>query len=244
MTQPSVEIFADAPQLVQRAAALITAEAHQAITQRDQFTIALAGGNTPKPLYEQLATENLPWSKVHAFWGDERYVAVTHPDSNAGMAKTAWLDRVPMPTGNIHPMPTDAADPAEAAQAHENHLHAFFGSKSEPGQFPTLDVVLLGIGPDGHTASLFPHTGALQVCDRSVTVGDKEGQPRLTLTVPVLNRARCIIFLVTGDNKRKALANIFAAQADPNHWPARLIQPQEGRLIWLLDQAAGQDFNL
>lgn len=244
MTQPQVEILGDAPALVQRAKELVMDEAQQAIAQRGRFTIALAGGNTPKPLYEQLATQDLPWSQVHVFWGDERYVPISHADSNAGMAHKAWLERVSLPAENIHPMPTDATDPADAARAYEDHLNAFFGSKSEPGQFPQLDVVLLGIGPDGHTASLFPHTEALQVCDRSITVGNKDGQPRITFTVPVLNRARCVIFLVTGANKRTALAQIFAEQANASQWPARLVQPQDGQLIWLLDQSAGHELAL
>jgi 6-phosphogluconolactonase len=242
MTQPNIEVLADARSLVQRAQDLVMAEARQAIAQRDQFTIALAGGNTPKPLYEQLATQDLPWSKVHIFWGDERYVPITHADSNAGMAHTAWLDRVPLPPENIHPMPTDAANPADAARTYEAHLNTFFDS--EPGQFPQLDVILLGIGPDGHTASLFPHTEALQVCDRSITVGDKEGQPRITFTVPILNRARCVIFLVKGADKRTALQHILVEQAETSQWPARLVNPQEGQLIWLLDQSAGQDLRL
>ncbi|MEO0376649.1 MAG: 6-phosphogluconolactonase [Cyanobacteria bacterium P01_A01_bin.17] len=244
MTQPKIEVLADASTLVQRAAELVVAEAQQAIAQRDRFTIALSGGNTPKPLYEQLAEKDLPWSKVHIFWGDERYVPADHADSNAGMARKAWLDRVPLPAENIHPMATDAADPADAARTHEQHLNAFFGSSSEPGQFPQLDVVLLGIGPDGHTASLFPHTEALQVCDRSITVGNKDGQPRITFTIPILNRARCVIFLVTGENKRTALEQIFAEQANSSQWPARLVQPQDGQLIWLLDQSAGQELTL
>lgn len=244
MTQPQVEVLMDAPALVERAKELVMTEAQQALAQRDRFTIALAGGNTPKPLYEQLATQALPWSKVHVFWGDERYVPIDHADSNAGMAHRAWLDQVSLPAENIHPMPTDAAQPSDAAQTYETHLNNFFGSKSEPGQFPQLDVVLLGIGPDGHTASLFPHTAALQNCEHSIAVGDKDGQPRLTFTVPILNRARCVIFLVTGENKRTALQHIFAEQADALQWPARLVRPQEGKLIWLLDQAAGQELTL
>jgi 6-phosphogluconolactonase len=243
MTEPIVEIFTDAAQLVQRAAERVTTAVQDAIAQRDRFTIALAGGNTPKPLYEQLATQDLPWSKIHVFWGDERYVPIDDPDSNAGMAQKAWLDQVPMPAENIHPMGTQAADPADAARAYDDHLHTFFGSNNEPGQFPQLDVVLLGIGPDGHTASLFPYTDALQVCDRSITVGNKDGQPRLTFTVPLINCARCVIFMVTGANKQTALEQIFAQQADTAQWPARLINPQQGELLWLLDQDAGQNLH-
>lgn len=234
----TVEVLPDLDQLVQRALEIVLAKIEPAITERGRFTIALAGGSTPKPLYAAIATQNLPWEKIHVFWGDERYVPMAHQESNAGMAAKAWLDQVPIPAENIHPIPTQAANPVDAAQQYEQELQAFF--HSQPGEFPAFDLILLGMGPDGHTASLFPQTAALQVCDRMVTVGHKDDQPRITLTVPVLNQARCIIFLVTGENKRPALAQIFAAEADALEYPARFVKP-EGQLIWLLDQAAGEE---
>lgn len=233
---PIIEVQSDVSVLVQRAAELVIAHINQTLSQAERFTMVLAGGSTPKPLYEYLATQDLPWSQIHVFWGDERYVPITHPDSNAGMAARAWLDRVPMPPENIHAMPTGAADPARDAQTYEQELQAFF--QLAPGAVPTFDLILLGIGDDGHTASLFPGTEALGVCDRNITVGNKDGQPRLTFTIPVLNQAQKIIFLVAGANKQTALRHIFADQADPNTWPARYVKPQ-GQLIWLLDQAAG-----
>lgn len=236
--KPNVEVFADRSQLIKRALELTLAEIKDAIAQRGRCTIALAGGNTPKPLYEHLAKQNLPWQNIHIFWGDERYVPISDPQSNAGMATKAWLNHVAIPPSNIYPMPTQAADPTEAAQTYNQQLQTFFGTG--PKEFPSFDIVLLGLGPDGHTASLFPHTEALQVCDRNVTVGNKDGQPRLTLTVPVLNQARCIVFLATGTNKQDALTEIFAETADAAHYPARLIQPMEGKLSWLLDAAAGE----
>jgi 6-phosphogluconolactonase (EC 3.1.1.31) len=132
-------------------------------------------------------------------------------------------------------MDTTPADPAAAADLHEQHLQHVF--QLAPGEFPVLDVVLLGIGEDGHTASLFPHTDALKVGDRLVTVGHKDGQPRITFTAPLINHARCVIFLVAGANKRPALTQIFAPQGDADTYPARLIQPA-GELWWLLDQTA------
>ena len=137
-------------------------------------------------------------------------------------------------------MPTDEADPAAAAAKHEQQLQDFF--QGQPGEFPALDIVLLGMGDDGHTASLFPHTTALAVGNRLVTVGNKDGQPRITFTVPFINQARCVLFLVTGANKQEALAHVFADDDDAQQYPSRLIQPQ-GEMIWLLDQNAGATLN-
>jgi 6-phosphogluconolactonase len=214
---------------------------HDAIQARGLCTIALSGGSTPKPLYEAIAVQKLPWEKIYVFWGDERYVPANHPESNQLMARQAWLDKVGIPAENIYPMPTDEADPAEAARKYEDQLKQFF--QLESGEFPSLDVNLLGIGDDGHTASLFPHTAALQVCDRIITVGNKDGQSRITFTIPTINHARCTIFLVSGANKRAALAQVFAPVADDYTYPARFVQPQ-GELWWLLDRSAGQDLQL
>lgn len=231
-----VEVQPDQAALIKRALDLVTAKIQTAIAARGLFTIALAGGNTPKPLYEAIATQDLPWDKIHVFWGDERYVPPDHPDSNEGMARRAWLDRVNFPSANIHPVPTGASNPDADAQEHEEHLRQFF--QVAPGDFPALDVILLGMGDDGHTASLFPHTDVLQVRDRLIAVGNKGGQPRLTFTAPLINHAHCVIFLVTGSNKRPALAQVFANDGDDLTYPSRLIQPQ-GELWWLLDEAAG-----
>ncbi|MDV2995199.1 MAG: 6-phosphogluconolactonase [Chroococcidiopsis sp. SAG 2025] len=236
-----VEVLPDLAALVQRSLELTLAQKHNAIQARGLCTIALSGGSTPKPLYEAIAAQALPWEKVHVFWGDERYVPPDSPDSNQRMARQAWLDKVKIPAENIHPMPTNAADPADAALQYETHLKEFFQLKS--GEFPALDVNLLGMGDDGHTASLFPHTAALQVCDRIVTVGNKDGQPRITFTIPTINQARCTIFLVSGANKQAALAQVFASVADDYTYPARFVQPQ-GELWWLLDRAAGQGLQL
>jgi 6-phosphogluconolactonase len=234
----TVEILSDQSALVARALELILSKLETAIAQRGQFTIALSGGSTPKPLYEAIATKNLPWDKIHVFWGDERYVPPDHPDSNELMARRAWLDRVAIPAANIHAMPTLEGDPAVSAAKHEQQLREFFGSA--PGEFPALDVILLGMGDDAHTASLFPHTDALKVSDRLITVGNKDGNPRITFTYPFINSARSVIFVVAGANKRPALAKIFAPEADDFSYPSRLIRPQ-GELWWLLDSAAGAE---
>jgi 6-phosphogluconolactonase len=233
----TIAVFPDVTALVANAHERTVQLLQQAINDRGMATIALSGGSTPKPLYEQLAQSGLPWDKLHIFWGDERYVPQDHPDSNYRMAKLAWFDRVDFPPGNIHPMPTTENDPAQSAQIHDRELQAFFHYKS--AEFPRFDVMLLGMGDDAHTASLFPHTPALQVCDRSVTVGDKDGQPRLTLTVPVINAAANVLFLVAGAGKQTALQQVFAPVADANVYPSRLIRPT-GNLVWLLDQAAAQ----
>lgn len=237
----TVEILENKSAAIERSRILILERLHQALESRDRFTIALAGGSTPKPLYEALSQESLPWSKIHIFWGDERYVPATDKDSNQLMARQAWLDRIDIPPSNIHPINTTAGNPQTDAERHESELHGFFQTK--PGEFPTFDLILLGMGDDGHTASLFPHTEALTVRDRLVAVGNKDGQPRITFTVPLINQARCVMFVVAGENKRPALKEVFAQQSDERQYPSRLIQPQ-GESIWLLDSSAGSGLTL
>ncbi len=242
MSDPRViEVLPDKPHLIQRALELVLSAAREALAQRGQFSLVLAGGSTPEPLYRALAEQDLPWQNIQVFWGDERYVPVTDPQSNEGMARRAWLDQVPIPPGNLHAISTAAPDAAQAALQYEQELRAFFGSPA--GEFPVLDLLLLGIGDDGHTASLFPGTPSLEVTDRLVTVGNKDGQPRITVTYPLINRARGVLFLVTGASKRPALQAILAPTGDARQYPARLIRP-EGSLVWLLDEAAGAGLNL
>jgi len=232
---PIVEVLANREDLIQRAAALIENKIQEAIDSRGRCTIALSGGSTPKPLYASLAQTPLPWDKLHCFWGDERYVPVDHPDSNEGMARQAWFNQIPIPPENIHPMPTLAGDPAVDADTYDAHLRQFFAVPAPA--FPVFDIILLGLGDDGHTASLFPHTAALEVNDRCIAVGNKDGQPRLTFTIPLINQARSVIFLVSGATKRPALTAIFQEDGDPSldrQYPARFIRPQ-GELLWLLD---------
>lgn len=233
-----VEILPDKPALIERSLALVLEKVEAAIAQRQQCTIALSGGSTPKPLYEALSHQALPWEKIHLFWGDERYVSPDHSDSNQKMARQVWLDRIEIPATNIHPMPTAAGDPAADATTYERELQQFFGVT--PPELPVFDIILLGMGDDAHTASLFPHTEALRVRDRLVTVGNKDGQPRLTFTVPLINQARYIFFLVSGENKQPALDRVFAPSEDEMTYPSRLIRPQ-GELWWLLDRDAGAE---
>ncbi|MFE4106664.1 6-phosphogluconolactonase [Almyronema epifaneia] len=239
--QPTIEVLPDKAQLIERSQALIVEKIQNAIAQQGRCTLALAGGSTPKPIYAAIAQQSLPWEQLFIFWGDERYVPSDHPDSNEGMARSVWLDQVPIPAENIFPMPTGAASPSAAAESYEQTLKAFF--QVSGSEIPRLDMVLLGLGDDAHTASLFPQTEALQVRDRWVTVGNKSGEPRLTLTVPLINQANSVIFIVSGANKQTALAHVFAAEAEDSAYPARLIQPH-GELWWLLDTAAGANLSL
>lgn len=233
MTTVQIEIHPDRPALVARSLDLVQARIRTAVAEQGRCAIALAGGSTPKPLYEALAQLDLPWSNIHIFWGDERYVPIDHPDSNAGMAKATWLDQVPIPVTQIHIMPTHLEEPIEAAEAYESLLKDLLGAQ------PAFDIVLLGMGDDGHTLSLFPNTAAVNVSDRLVTVGDKGGEPRLTLTASLVNQSRCVLFLVSGSNKQAALREVFSPEADDWAFPSRKIRPQ-GELWWLLDAAAGE----
>lgn len=232
MTQ--INIVKDKNELIASASDFIIGKIRETIADNSQCSIALAGGNTPKPIYENIAQADLEWDKIHVFWGDERYVPPTHPDSNEKMAREAWLNRVNFPVGNIHPMPTNGNNPQDDADKYHQELLDFF---SLTEGFPSFDLILLGMGDDGHTASLFPYTQALGVCDRLVTVGNKEDNQRLTFTIPLINAAKCVIFLVSGKNKRKALKAVFSENSDSNQYPSKKIQPQ-GDLIWFIDEDA------
>ena len=237
MKKKNIEVLPDKEALVRRAGELVLEQMRSSLEARGQCTIALSGGSTPKPLYEFLATQDLPWARVYVFWGDERYVPPDDSQSNYRMAREAWLGKIDIPTQNVFPMPTMAQDPVADARTYDGQLQTFFGL--EPGDFPVFDIILLGLGDDAHTASLFPNTEALQVCDRSVTVGNKDGEPRITLTFPVLNLARTVAFVVAGASKQTALDRIFAPEEDDLTYPARTVSPLEGELWWLLDEAAG-----
>ncbi len=231
-----VLIYPDRPALIDAALALLVERILTAVHDRQSCSIALSGGSTPQPLYAALAAADLPWSQIHIFWGDERYVPATHPDSNYGMTKQVWLDLVPIPAANIHSIPTELPDPQLAAAEYDRQIAAHF--QLEAGVMPVFDIILLGMGDDGHTASLFPHTAALAVVDRLVTVGDKDGQPRITFTFPLINQARSVIFLISGTSKQAALTAIFAPVGDAAAYPSRGVRPH-GELLWLLDAAAG-----
>lgn len=211
-----------------------------AIAQRGRFAIALAGGNTPAKLYSlwaDVAAASTPWNQVHLFFGDERYVAADSPFSNFRMAREMLITRVPIPAANVHPMlgPDTYPSQTAAAEAYEAELRKFFGS--EP---PAFDVQLLGLGVEGHVASLFPDSPALKETQKWVMAVEAPVKPpqRLTLTPAVLNRGRNTFFLVAGENKREIVAALRAEpDSRPSQYPAGIIRP-EGRALWFLDQAA------
>ncbi len=227
-------------ELSEAAARVFVEKASRSIDESGRFAVALAGGSTPKRAYEVLATaygesKDLDWSKVHAFFGDERTVPPNHEDSNYRMAQEALLSRVPV--GSVHRMRGEL-DPREAANLYERELEVFFGGS------PAQDLVLLGIGEDGHTASLFPQTPALNVRDRWVVENpvEKLNTTRLTLTIPAINAARAVNFLVSGEGKAHALKEILQKDAEPQEYPANLIQPA-GELVWMVDAAAASSLN-
>lgn len=239
IAEPIIEVLSDRAALVARAADLVEAKIHQAVRERGYCSLVLSGGSTPRPLYEELARRNLPLAHLHLFFGDERYVAPDHRDSNYRMVRLAWLETAGFPVANVHVMNTNAPEPAQAAEAHELMLKRILPGAEE--EIPRFDIVLLGMGDDGHTASLFPGTKALEVGDRWVTVGYKGTDPRLTLTLPLLNRSRSVMFLVAGANKQAALDQVFSETALGQDYPAKLIRP-EGEIHWLMDREAGEKF--
>jgi 6-phosphogluconolactonase len=233
----SVRVYESPEELAGAAAREFAAKAGEAIEERGRFAVVLAGGSTPKAMYEILARDyanRIDWSKVHVFFGDERTVPPDHEDSNYRMAREALLDHVRV--GSVHRMRCELL-PDEAAADYEEQLREFFGSE----ELPRFDLILLGIGRDGHTASLFPETPALDVTDRWVVANPvpKLDTIRITLTVPVINAARSVVFLVAGEDKAEALKEILEGDADPREYPARLIQSPGGP-EWMLDRAAAK----
>jgi 6-phosphogluconolactonase len=210
-----------------------------ALANEGEFAICLSGGSTPRRLYERLAepavASRFPWRRVHWFWGDERFVPHDSPDSNYRMACEAFLARCPIPRGHIHAIQTENLSPPEAAAGYETTLRHFYGAAQLASRRPIFDVTLLGIGEDGHTASLFPGHPALEECQRwALAVLGAPPQPRITLTYPVLNSSRDVAFLVTGAGKKTILAR---AQAGDPMLPAARVRPA-GRLHWFADRAA------
>jgi 6-phosphogluconolactonase len=203
-----------------------------------RFAVCLSGGSTPLRLYELLAAEphrsRLPWRRTHWFWGDERFVPPDHPDSNSGVARKLLLERVPVPPGSIHAIPTTLPDPADAAARYAEELKAFYGSAALDPARPLFDATLLGLGEDGHTASLFPRSPALDERHAWTAIDLRSRpEPRITLTFPVLESSRQVAFLAAGASKRAAIAAIRRGA----HLPAGRLRPR-GALHWVLDRQA------
>jgi len=236
-----IKIVPDSPALNRVAAAEFQTAAESAIAERDWFSVALSGGNTPRSLYSLLAQEYktaLPWNKIHISFGDERYVPPDHPDSNYRMANEALFSHVPIPAGNIHRVRTEL-DPESAAKEYESELRTQFGLKNN--DLPRFDLVLLGLGDDGHTASLFPGSAALQETSRLVVANwvEKFQTFRITLTFPVLNHAAEVLFLVSGKGKAQILKEVLGPTG-ATEFPSQRVRPENGRLLWLADQEAAR----
>ena len=232
----NINIVADSNMLANVAADLFIAKAQSSTNRSGRFSVALSGGNTPRQLYARLAKPDLAsrvnWEAVHLFWGDERCVPPDHADSNYRMAMESL--RVPIPEKNIHRIQGELP-PEEAAARYENQLRDFFGDA------PRFDLILLGLGDDGHTASLFPFSPTLH--ERTLWVAAVAHEtpppplvPRVTLTLPVLNAARQIVFLVSGAGKAERLAEVLHAPTASHPLPASMIQPDNGELLWLMDK--------
>ena len=242
---PERYIFPDSQELVRAAAILFVTVGQQAIRKRARFLVALSGGSTPKELYRVLTTQEfapqLDWSKVHFLFGDERAVPPTHQDSNFSLANRLLFIPLNIPPAQIHRMRGE--DPPETAAVEYEALLRRLTSATA-GQWPVLDLVLLGMGEDGHTASLFPGTPALTEQTRWVTPGlSPQGtRSRITLTLGVINHASVILFLVTGVNKANVVRRILENRADASDsYPAARVRPEAGRLVWYLDRAAASE---
>jgi 6-phosphogluconolactonase len=228
-------------ELFEAAAEEVVHAAYPAVTERGRFSIALSGGSTPRNLYNLLATNArtaLPWDRTFFFWSDERHVPPTDPESNYRMADEAMLSKIPVPAGNVFRVPAENPDAAAAAATYEETLRRFFSL--QPGQFPCFDLILLGMGPDAHTASLFPETPALRENSRLVVANwvEKLKASRITFTLPVINAASSVAFLVSGADKAPALHAVLEGDAPGEQYPAKLVRPSDGKLIWFVDRAA------
>ena len=243
---PIIQIFPDDTALASAATAIIIQAARDAVAARGSFTIALTGGSSPVKTYKLLAqsrAERVHWDQWEVFLGDDRFVPPEDANSNFGQARRTLLSHVPIPEDHIHPIPMDAATPQEAAALYADTLGRVFRlpDHSHP---PTFDLILLGLGDDGHCASLFPHMPTLAVTDRWVIASPPGTLPppvdRVTVTFPVLNAARAVLFMVSGENKAPAVRDILESGAPREVHPAAGVMPVAGTLTWLLDASAAR----
>ncbi|MFL5624993.1 MAG: 6-phosphogluconolactonase [Ktedonobacteraceae bacterium] len=235
-----VAIYPDTNTLSQQAAQYIVRLVQESIVTRGRFSIALSGGSTPKVLYGLLGSEpyrdQIDWSKVDIFWSDERCVPPDSPDSNYAMAREVLLSRAPLSPQQVHRMPAERPDHDAAAQAYEHEIKQSFDTSG----IPDFDLIQLGMGPEGHTASLFPHQASLHEQQRLVifVTVPKPPPPRLTFTPPILNAARHVLFLVTGAEKADAVQAVIEGDYQPEEYPAQIVRPTDGEVVWMLDEAA------
>lgn len=236
-----VTVADDLDDLSRRAARFFAESAREAIDKQGRFTVALSGGSTPRRTFALFAEEpfrSIPWNAIHIFWGDERLVPLTQPDNHFRMSTDIFLSKISIPSENVHRVMVESETPAAAADDYENQLKAFFGL--DPGELPRFDLIILGMGADGHMASLFPGTPGLGERQRLVTSHfvPKVNTNRLTLTLPVLEHARQIMFLVSGTNKAETLRQVLGSTEPDATLPATLLRPKDGKVLWMVDQDA------
>jgi 6-phosphogluconolactonase len=236
---PIIHIEPNAEAVAQKAAAFIANRISSVLKNQDRFTIALSGGSTPKRLHEILAQspykESIDWNRIHVFWGDERYVPLDDERNNARMAYDTLLNHVVVPEDQVHIMRTDSPDPREAALQYESILHRYFDNSDH-----SFDILLLGMGDDGHTLSLFPGTEIVHETKRWCAAFFLQQQDmfRVTITKTIANKSACILFLTTGKAKAPALKQVLHGPVNINLYPAQTIQPEAGELHWIVDSAA------
>src|SRR3989454_8228404 len=239
-----IRILNGLPELFQAAASEFITLAVEAIRSKGKFCVALSGGSTPRGLYTLLANQpqhSIPWEKIYFFWGDERHVPPDHPDSNYRMAWETLLSRVPVAATQVHRIPAEMPDADAAARAYEVELRDVFGARGLLAEGrPRFDLVLLGMGADGHTASLFPGTAVVHETGRWVAAPwvPKLDAHRITLTPPVLDAAAAVMFLVAGHDKAETLRAVLEGPILPDRFPSQVVAPTGGDLVWLVDQAA------
>lgn len=231
--------LSDPAEVAREAASRMARSIQDAIKERGSAAIAISGGSSPLPAYALLAKETIDWSKVHVFWVDERCVPPDHERSNYGAAKKAFLDHLAIPEANVHRMRGEETDLEGAAAAYAEDLRDTITPKASG--LPVLDLVVLGIGDDGHTASLFPGEPTVDVTDRLVAAvpANAGRDPRLTLTVPVLENAKSTLLIVLGKSKHEPLERIWSASGDVKATPGRIVRNFRGAIVWIIDRAAG-----
>jgi 6-phosphogluconolactonase len=237
----TIRLHPDIGAIVHDAAVLISERIQSSIRDRGRCVLALSGGTSVGNVFELLAADpQIDWPSVFFFWGDDRFVDQVNPYSSYKLAQEKLFTKTPaIPRKNIFPVPVDAPTPAEGAKRYSQSIRSFFGLAE--GEWPRFDLAINGMGPDGHTASLFPRSPALDRHDEIAVVNHAGLAPwvdRVTLTFPVFNHARCILFMVTGSGKAKTLKAVLEEAGDLHAFPARGIQPADGEVIWLLDPAA------
>ena len=239
-----IRILADGAAIAKRAAQQFVQAAAPAVREKGSFNVALAGGSNPKALYSLLVDDptlrsQVPWDKMHLFFGDERHVPPDHPDSNFRMATEAMISKSPMKPEQVTRIKGEYPDAGQAALEYEKALREYFKLKN--GEYPRFDLVLVGMGNEGHTLSLFPGTKALHA-DGRIAVRNWVGKlyaERITLTAPAASNAARVIFMATGADKAPALKAVLEGPFEPEQLPAQLLQPKNGKLLWLVDTTAG-----